>query len=322
MIDYDKTELIAPALRALKNFDFTELTFKHVPAIFTENVRIPNEFQKIITASLDDPRRTGDPLTAADVVPYIPGECWIELLEKVNQNAIDAAIDLVTHLIDAEICQFRSGIYMVGDDRGEPGELVQLHARSPLRALTKRVKTQSDSIANPLVLTHCLRCLAQKYSRPLPPLNWFFLAAYINAGDDQVPDYDGRCEMRKYAMTIAANQIAHSGSAKNIIENYVQAFDVADSSDEAIQMIFELLPNICNGLTPAIFAKFLNNTLAFLFGLSKSSCFEVNCGFERAIEGIANIFKAKCLVTENVDIAIDELTKYEALLEPDTRVRD
>lgn len=318
--DMDQAPYIVAALKALKNFDFADLMFKHMPALFRENIKIPNEFQKIITASANDPLRTGPALTAADVVPYIPGECWIELLEKINQNAIDAAIELVTHLVDAEICQFRSGVYLLGDGRAEPSELVQLHARSPLRALVKHVKIQSEFIDNPVVVTHALRCLAQKYARPLPPLNWFFLTEYINSGE-RVADYSLRCEMKKYAMTIAANQIAHSGSAKSIISNYVQALDVAECDDDEIRMIFELLPTICDGIAPTILATFLSNTLSFLFGLSKSSKFEVNCSFEKAVESIAKIFNAKCLVAENVDIVIDELAKYEALLEADTRVR-
>lgn len=321
VVDFDKVPFIVPALKALKNFDFSDLMFKHVPAIFTETIKIPNEFQKMITESANDPLRKGPALTAADVVPYVPGECWIELLEKINQNAIDAAIELVTHLVDAEICQFRSGIYLLGDGRAEPSELVQLHARSPLRALVRHVKLRAECIDNPTVLTHCLRCLAQKYSRPLPPLNWFFLAGYINA-DDHVADYSVRCDMKKYAMTIAANQIAHSGSAKSIIENYLQAFDVAECADEETQMILELVPTICNGIAPAILATFLSNTLSFLFGLSKSSKFEVNCSFERAVESIGKISNAKCLIAENVDIVVDELAKYEALLEADTRVRE
>lgn len=311
--------MIIAALKALKNFDFTDLMFKHVPAIFTENTKIPNEFQKLITASVNDPLRNGPPLTAADVVPYIPGECWIELLEKVNQNAIDASIELVTHLVDTEICQFRSGTYLLGERRAEPSELVQLHARSPLRALVKHAKHQSQSIDDPIVLTHCLRCLAQKYSRPLPPLNWFFLTEYINV-DAHIAEYSTRCEMKKYALTIAANQMVHSGSAKNLIENYVQAFSVADSTDDETLMIFQLLPTICHGITSTILASFLSDALSFLFGLAKSSQFEVNCTFEQAIESIAKIFNAKCLIAENLDIVADELIKYEASLDADTRV--
>lgn len=314
--------IIVPALNALRNFDFADLMLKHMPAILTETLKIPNEYQILIKESITDPLRTGPPLTAAEVVPYIPGECWIELLEKVNQNAIDAAIELVTHLIDAEICQFRSGIYLLGDGRAEPMELVQLHARSPLRALIKYVKLQSGFIENPTLVTHCLRCLAQKYSRPLPPFNWFYLAEYINA-NDHVTDCSIRWEMKKYAITIAANQIAHSGSAKSIIENYVRTFDVADCSDDEMHLIMELLPGICNGLTPSILATFLCNALPFLYELSKSSKFEASCSFERAVELIARIFNAKCLIAENVDIVVDELIKYEASLDADadTRVR-
>lgn len=321
VIDFDETAFIVPALKALKNFDFADLMFKHMPTIFTENLTIPNDFQKLITASVNDPLRTGPALTAGEVVPYIPGECWIKLLEKVNENAIEAAIELVTHLVDTEICQFRSGIYLLGDGRAEPSDLVQLHARSPLRALVKHLKLQSKLMTNPTVLSHCLRCVAQKYSRPLPPLNWFFLAEYINAGD-HVTDYSMRCEMKKYALNIAANQIAHSGSAKNIIENYVQAFDAADSSEDETHTVLELVPSICNGISPAILSAFLSNTLSYLFGLSKSSKFEMNCGFEMGVESISKIFNTKCFRAENVDIVVDELTKYEAMLEADTRVSD
>lgn len=319
VIDFDEADYIGVALGALKMYDFSDLMFKHMPAIFTENVKIPEEFKKIIMASVNDPLRAGAPLSAADVVPYIPGECWIELLEKVNQNAIDAAVDLVTHVVDAEIRQFRGGIYLLDDGRPEPSALVQLHARSPLRALVKHVKLQSQRIENPILLTQCLRCLAQKYSRPLPPLNWFFLTEYINL-DDQVIQYSIRSEMKKYSMAVAANQIAHSGSARSIICNYVQALDVADCDIEETHMILELTPAICDGITPTILATFLNNTLSFLFGLSKSSKFEVGCSFERAIESLSKVFKTKCLIAENVDIVIDELIKYEALLEADTRV--
>lgn len=321
VIDFDETVFIVPALKALKNFDHADLMFKHMPAIFTENITIPNEFQKLITASSNNPLRAGPALTASDVVPYIPGECWIELLRKVNENAIETAIELVTHLVDVEICQFRSGIYLLADGRAEPSDLVQLHARSPLRALVKHLKHHQKLITNTILLRHCLRCVAQKYSRPLPPLNWFFLAEYINAGD-HVADYSVRSEIKKLAMNIAANQIAHSGSAKNIIENYVQAFDAADNSEDETYAILELVPSICNGISPAILATFLSNTLSYLFEISKSSKFEMNCGFEMAIMSISKIFKAKCLIAENLDIVVDELTKYEALLDSETRVSD
>lgn len=64
-------EIIRSALLALRNFNFTELTLKHMPAVLYDSIRLPKEYQIQIAASHSDP--DAKPLTAADVVPYVPG---------------------------------------------------------------------------------------------------------------------------------------------------------------------------------------------------------------------------------------------------------
>lgn len=218
--DFDTTDIIIPALKALKNFNISELALKHISSIYQKDLKIPSEFQKIIAAAAQDPD-SNRVITATDVIPYIPGECWIQLLEKVEHCAIDAAADLLHHYIENEISQFRSGVYMLTGGRTEPTDLSQLHARSPLRAVTKYLVAQSKLSHghNAPVLIHCLKCLSRKYTQPIPPYDWFFLLDIL---DKNIDEEEFPYQIRKYCLALASNQIAHSGSARNLIENYLQ----------------------------------------------------------------------------------------------------
>lgn len=318
-IEPNEQSTIEAAFMALRNFDFAELTLKHIPSILYDQIHIPREYQKLVAASLNDP--TAEALTVADVLPYIPGECWIQLLQNVESSGRDAAHGFVKHLIGTEVSQYRSGVYMMGDGRPEPKELVHLHARSPLRALVKYIRTQAEQYTEPRTVVQCLECVAHKYSRPIPPMNWFFLIEYINSREkfaDSTPAI--RFDMLRYALTIAVNQIAHSGSAKNLVGNYLQEFDVDAKDFEETLAILKLVPALGDGVTSAIFAKFLQQTLAFLFQLSSSSHFEQNCHFEQAIAAIVPIFDKKCLLSENVDIVVDEMTRFHEVIDGDAKV--
>lgn len=311
--------IIKTALRALRNFDLTELTLKHIPSAFYENIKLPKEYQIQIVASQNDPNTV--PLTVADVVPYVPGECWIDFLQQVNPDVLEDAIDLVTYLIENEMSQYRSGVYMLAEGRPEPKELQHLHARSPLRSIVKFLAGQSEDKSDFANAIRCLRCIEKKFSRPIPPLNWFFLIEYINQGTT----FGGatatdQLNMKKYALTIAGNQIAHSGSAKSLVENYLQSFDVRAKDLDEIQMALELVASVCDGVSPRILVTFIRDTLTFLHGLSASSHFEDNCHFEVGIKTISRVFDKKCLVLENVDIVTDEICRFNENLQSDSKV--
>lgn len=307
-------EIIRSALIALRNFNFTELTLKHMPAVLYDSIRLPKEYQLQIAASHSEPDTK--PLTAADVVPYVPGDCWIELLRWINESALNDAIEFIQFLIESEMSQFRSGQYMLPDGRPEPKELQNLHERSPLRAVVKFLIMESvDKIDFPTALK-CLECISNKYSRPIPPLNWFFLIEYINEG----PKFEGFREedyikMKKFALSIAANQIAHSGSAKALIENYLQSFDVNAKQSDEIQMIMEIVANISDGVSPQILASFIQRAM------TSSSNFENDFHFEMTLKSIAKAFDKKCLIAENVDILTDELCRFNDTLQCDSMVK-
>lgn len=313
--DFDDKEIIASALNSLRNYDYTALQLKHMPKVYQENLRIPNEYQKVIEAS----KNSDKPLTADDVVPYIPGECWIQFLDKINQNAIENAIELVSHLIEMEISQFRSGVYMLPEGRAEPNNLSQLHPQSQLRAIIKfctQSTHQHSSYSNTSLLTlHCLRCISKKFTKPIPPVNCFFLIKFINVDTTEDEERIGLAfELKKTSLTIAANQIEHSGSARDLIENYLQNFKASDKSDDEILVVMDLLQQICNGATPRILADFLKNTFSFAFERSKSSYFEKGCLFMRLIRRVALVCENNCKIPENYDICVDEIVKYNNII--------
>lgn len=316
VIDSDSTQIMSSALKALKNFNFTELTLKHFPKIFYENIRIPIEFQRIIAASNNDPLRDGEPLTVADVIPYIPGECWIELISNVNQNVINDAVNLIIHVIEDEVSQYGSGVYMLSEGRAEPTELQHLHNRSPLRAIIKYLASQTKIISENKTIVYCFRCISHKYSRPIPPLNWFFLAEYISNNSFGSSE---QFEIQKLALTVAANQIAHSGSAKNLIENFVQNFDSPNQTTKNIEMIIELFPTISDGIQPNVLANFCEITIKYIIATINDDDCQL---FDKCIQAMSNVFTKKCLLAENIDIFIDELTKCNHEIDSEHQVND
>lgn len=315
----DDIRNIRSALQALRNFDFTNLALEHVPPILYESIKLPREYQVQIAASHSDPHNP--PLTPADVVPHIPGDCWIALLQHINENAVDDAIGFVTFLIESEMSQYRSGVYMLQEGRPEPKELQHLHNRSPLRAMIKFIIEQSEDKYEVAMALKCLECVSKKFSRPIPPLNWFFLIEYVNQGSKfEGSSDDDQFKMKKFALMIASNQIAHSGSAKTIVENYLQSFDATDKDPKEIQMALELITSICDGVSPRIFANFLCSTLDFVYNLSASSHFEEKCHFELALDAISKALDKKCLVPENIDILNDEICRFHSILQSDSHV--
>lgn len=295
-----------------------------MPHVYQENLKIPNEYQKAIEASKNDTNRNAS-LTAADVMPYIPGECWIKLLDKINQNAVVNAIELISHLIENEISEFRSGVYILPEGRPEPNDLSQLHPQSPLRAIIKfctQTNQQQTSYSNPsLLILHCLKCISKKFSKPIPPVNCFFLLKFINDTTENVNQNEHVFQLKKSSLTIAANQIEHSGSARNLIEKYLQNFDASGRGDEDILMIMELFQQICNGVAPRVLADFLQNLLLLAFERSKSNQFKNDCLFEKLIKIVATVCDNKCKISENYDICVDQIVKYNNIIDYNEKVR-
>lgn len=323
--DSDDSATIAAALNALKNYDFTTLQLKHMPKIYKEKLKIPSEYQKVIDASKNDPKQV-IPLNASDVLPYIPGECWVQVLDKINQNAIEDTIKFITHLIENEIQQYRSGVYHLPEGRSEPSDLSQLHAQSPLRAIVKyciQTGHQQTTYSNSITLMlNCLRCISWKFSKPIPPVNCHFLTKYITDLDENSSGDAYSFELKRASLTIASNQIEHSGSARDLIENYLQNFELENKNEKDFFFIMELFKQICNGITPRILAEFLRRMMKFAFDQSNSSHFENGCLFEKLLQKISEVCEIKCNIPENYDICVDHFVRYTDILDGKSKVRN
>lgn len=288
--------MIKSALFGLRNFSIDLMTLKQIPAIFRENIRIPSSFLK--TVAVDE---EVDPI---DVIPYIPGECWIQLIEKVNYSAIKEAGDLIGHLIYNEIDEFRGGVYLLPEGVPEPTNLKSLHAKSPLRAVTNCVirKSEEKDFENEIVAVNCLRILSKKFPKPIPPLNWSFLHEYFHRS----------FENRKYCVRIAVNQISQSGTAKRFIENYILEFQPVDYEIENLIILLEVLPELCNHTENHILEPFVEKSLEFCYQNPK-----IDSIFEIALNSLKKVFELNDC--KNIEFFGSLIEKYFELIEIDDK---
>lgn len=277
------------------------MTLRQIPVIFRENIRIPSSFLKTVPVVDDGEEEEVDPV---DVIPYIPGECWIQLIEKVNHSAIKEAGDLIGHLIYNEIDEFRGGVYLLPDGVPEPTNLKSLHAKSPLRALTNYVirKSEEKDFQNEIIAVNCLRVLSKKFPKPIPPLNWSFLHEYFHRS----------FENRKYCVRIAVNQISQSGTAKRFIENYILEFQPVDYEIENLIILLEVLPDLCNHTDNHILEPFVENALEFCYRNSK-----IEKIFETCLKSFEKIFELPDC--KNIEFFGNLIEKYFELIEIDDK---
>lgn len=264
------TEVVIASLAALQNFDFTELALLTLPEMFRQNLTLPSEFTKQAIDSGDPERK------AEDFVPYIPGECWLQLIENIRPDAIEAAANFVSYIIRKEIEAFRSGVYTLPEGHPEPNSLSRLSAtRSTLRAVVRSLIHQPTRL-NDRILEYNLRSLAAPFPKPIPPLNWFFLLDFMGRS---VP-------IRMVCLLLAANQLLQSGSAKNLLENYLTEFRAESCEELEIEQCFELLPLLVGG---GISANVWRGVVENLFKYSWEQG-----GFERALKAFGSVMKKTC----------------------------
>lgn len=255
----DCSEVISSALTALQSFDYCGLALAQIPEIFRQNLIIPSAYTKTITGDVKP--------NPVDVLDYIPGQCWVQLIQKVNPTAMEFASDLVSHYIHNDIESYRSGVYHMPEGKPEPNNLKQLHHRSPLRYiveyLTMEAKKSSPIAGNDqrVVLLNCLRCLSKKFPKPIPPLDMYFLVHFMN--DD--------IDMKRYCIRILANQVIQSGTAKNLLENYVDKFGEEQMNDfREVQIILDVLVDVMNGISTEISENFMKELFEFSFRRGQS----------------------------------------------------
>jgi hypothetical protein len=145
------------------------------------------------------------------------GECWIQLLQNMNSETLDAAGDMLAEWLSVELTFYQRGIYTTVTARGEPDNYSYLHHRSICRGITEYLQRLSQGSLEPSkipVTRQCLRILSHNFPRTLPPHNWTFLQQFL-----QEPD------LCHYSLIIASKQASSSESGRRVMEMYLNSFD-------------------------------------------------------------------------------------------------
>lgn len=239
----ENKEVVNSALRALSAYNLELIPLKSLPENFRNDLKLPEIYCKTPADAARKPEL---------VLPYVPGVCWIQMLENVNRSALSAAGDLLISFIKTEINNFRGDIY--SQTQGEPNSFRYLTDKSVIRAVGDYVRrfSASPKEQDELIIVECLRILTQKYQKPLPPVNWVFLQGIFEFND----------EARKYVMTLACHQMTVSLSAKRFVENYLSTFEAVTELKE-YDLIYENLADLCKGVPPNVLRPVLEKTLNY-----------------------------------------------------------
>lgn len=231
-------ESIIYLLDAMKSFPHEIMSLDQIPEMFRENMPMPDLTLK----------RSDIPLSDLEV----PGDCFVQLICKLDSCYLDHVGDLLITYISTEINEFRSGTYIVPEKMSEPMNWKKLSKKSILKAIVHFVIQQAttskpENLVDESIVVCCLRILSHTYSRPLPPLNWCFLHELIHKSP----------EMKRHCVKIAAKQSVISGTAKRLIENFV--LNVENQDD--ILLAYDVLSDVCNGASTEVLVTFLESTL-------------------------------------------------------------
>lgn len=251
----DKHEIIC-ASEALMHWNCDTMTMDTIPEIYREGIALPEVPSGIEVSILD---------------LEVSGESFVQLLTKVHPSGRFAVAELLKHYIECEITDFRSGHYLIKEGQPEPLNYKTLPKTSILKALVSFVIKQgtskkADKLLEEAILVEALKILAHRYVRPLPPLNWCFLYDMLFKSDD----------IKAGCLLIAAKQSVISGTAKQLIENFL--VNVHPNDDDDIQIALDALPDLCNGVSPEVmktFCEFLFKTQHANIAESVEKCLEV-----------------------------------------------
>lgn len=239
MIQWSDTHGIECALAAFKSWNYDQLTLDMIPDNYREGIELPEALAGMEVSILD---------------MEVPGECYVQLLTKINPTALNAAGDLISHFIAQEISEYRSGHYLVKEGQPEPINYKNLSKQSIVKAMTNFIIQQAttkkkEKIVSDAILTEALRILSKRYSRPLPPLNWTFLHEMMHREQS----------IKDQCISLAAKQSIISGTAKRLIENILINIDDVDDIEAALNVLVE----ICNGVSNNVLKNFMEKTISY-----------------------------------------------------------
>lgn len=183
-----------------------------------------------------------------------PAEIWINLMENTYRPCIENVAAIMSNFISEEIREFRGGVFIIPEGRFEPKDVKSLPEKCVLRAIIQFLLQQSrQQTADDHIICGLLKALAQKFSKPLPPLEWTFLHEFFHNGLD----------IKHNCIRILANQLSVSKSAKQMMENYIRNFDLANFLEEDIGVLFEKIHELTDCIDGPIYVMFIKKSMLF-----------------------------------------------------------
>lgn len=240
---HSNTEVACAALRALSEFHLDQLTLKTMPAAFRLNLKLPSAFCKTPIDAARDP---------VDVLPYIPGDCWRQVLQGLGklEDRKDAVCSMLACFMRQEIKLFHRGLYNQLPSKPEPTSYEHLHESSMLKTMFS-ICYQTTKHETTLVAL-ALSILAKEFPRPLPPVSWNIL-------EERLKDSD---TVRRDCLQILAKQCHSSQSANRILLNVLTSMNLpADMED--CKILFSMLNYLGQGIPPNHLGPFVNKCIFY-----------------------------------------------------------
>uniref|UniRef100_A0A0P5JGL1 RE24967p n=1 Tax=Daphnia magna TaxID=35525 RepID=A0A0P5JGL1_9CRUS len=230
------------ALRSLSRFPKKDFNLKCMPDSSKDDLKVPAKYLP--------PGKTETVIKAEDVLDYLPGLCWMKLMDFYDDEIVmNGFTTLLSHLIEEEIRSMPIWIYKKAANdatkKNEPSNYSSsLKEDSVLAALVVYMQRicEINSVSR-VRMSVAFKVLGGPFERPLPPLNWMSLLPIAQQYNLE-PEF----------MEIVFSQVPHSFSAQTIAEN-VFAKDPLDGRSAVVALSY--LGSICKALPVKSVQEFL-----------------------------------------------------------------
>ncbi|KAF4532933.1 hypothetical protein B566_EDAN015645 [Ephemera danica] len=243
VVNNNDSDVKVAALRGLSQFSLEQFSLKIMPPCFRQNLKLPSEYAK---TPIDAARKP------EDVLPYIPGECWPQLLA-----AVPSATLLLKILLSVEVSAMRGALHR-HTGKAEPS-LPPLARNSVCLGLISHLRRCADEPDTAMV--PCLEVLSS-LSKALPPCDWSFL--------QNLAKYE-QCHF--LCLTLATRQAHCSSSARVVAEQLVEKLETRAGTKFSIHTYekspngddvlagFTILEDLCKGVPPKTLRPLIENAL-------------------------------------------------------------
>lgn len=280
----EDTRIAEAAFKALRSYHLERVPLSALPSDFRADLVVSRAYPEKMTDEIDKPE---------DMLPYIPGTCWIQMLKKVNKNILSVAGDLLIFYIENELSGFRSRIYSW--PQGEPHNYKYLPERSVIRAIGEYLRRSNKADpSNQRIMVECLRIFAYKYKKPLPNIKWDFLNETMQISE----------EAKEYSLSIASRHCQISVSAKLLIEGFLSMYISASEAgrlllNEKHLVLYSNLDELCQAIQPNSLRQFLETSLEYIIEkISFNDERSVNL-FNRVVSSYATALKSNVILIGN-----------------------